>query len=199
LWTAAIYSTIPLARSIQKYVSANIGGEVFTYAVITCIVCGFGIVLYFLISKLKAKSIAQYMWLLLCGSIMIYYAIKLKKYPEEAVHLIEYSILSFVVFRALSYKIRDWTVYITTVLIVTVIGTFDELIQWITPTRVGHYKDVQLNAISGLIGVLVISLAVRPNQISQSVSRYSLKVLTTITVLSLTIIGFSLFVLIPDK
>jgi hypothetical protein len=139
------------------------------------------------------------MWLLLCGSIMIYYAIKLKKYPEEAVHLIEYSILSFVVFRALSYKIRDWTVYITTVLIVTVIGTFDELIQWITPTRVGHYKDVQLNAISGLIGVLVISLAVRPNQISQSVSRYSLKVLTTITVLSLTIIGFSLFVLIPDK
>jgi VanZ family protein len=188
-----------MARSMQKYISANIGRDFFTYAVITCIVCGFCIGLYFLISKLKVKNISQYMWLLLFSSIMIYYAIKLKTYPEEAVHLIEYSILPFVVFRALSHKIHDWTVYITTVLIVSVIGTFDELIQWITPTRVGHYKDVQLNAISGLIGVLIISLAVRPHKISQSVSKYSLKVLTTITVLSLTIIGLSLFVLIPDK
>ena len=130
---------------------------------------------------------------------MIYYTIKLKKYPEEAVHLIEYSILSFVVFHALSCKIQDWTVYITTVLIVSVIGTFDELIQSITPNRVGHYEDVQLNTISGLIGVLIISLGIRPAKISQSVSRYSLRFLTTTAILSLMIIGFSLFVLIPDK
>ncbi len=184
---------------MQKYVSANIGREFFTQAVIFCIVCGFCIMLYFMITKLKVTNITQYMWLLLLSSILIYYTLKLNKYPEEAVHLIEYSILSFFVFRALSCKVQDWTVYITTVLIVAVIGTFDELIQWITPSRVGHYEDVKLNAISGLIGVLIISLGFRPSKISQSVSRHSLRVLTTTAILCLTIIGLSLIVLIPDK
>jgi VanZ family protein len=199
LCTAVIYSTIPVARSMQKFISANIGREFFTHAVIFCIVCGFCIVFYFLITKLKVKNITQYLWLLLCGSIMIYFTLALKKYPEEAVHLLEYSILSFVVFRALSFKIQDWTVYISTVLIASVIGTFDELIQWITPDRVGHYKDIQLNTVSGLIGVLIISFGIRPAKISQSVSQYSRKFLITATILSLMIIGFSLFALIPDK
>ena len=184
---------------MQKYISANMGREFFTYAVIFCIVCGLCIVLYYLITKLKVKNITQYMWLLLCGSILIYYTVKLNKYPEEAVHLIEYSILSFLVFRALSCKVQDWTVYITTVLIVSVIGTFDELIQWVTPTRVGHYEDVQLNAMSGFIGILIISKVVRPGKINQPVSKSSLKLLTNITILTIIIIGLSLFVLVPDK
>lgn len=196
---SAIYSTIPVARSMQKFIYAHLGPEFFTYSVIAAITAGLLIICYLLITKLKVKNTSQYIWLIICGIILIYYTIKLRKYPEEAVHLIEYGVLSFFVFRALSYKIRDWTVYVTTVLIVSLAGTVDELIQWIIPSRVGHYKDVQLNAISGFIGILIISMGVRPGKINQPVSKYSLKVLTNITILTIIIIGLSLFVLIPDK
>ncbi len=189
---AAIYSTIPVARSAQKSIYAHFGPEFFTYLVITTIVACLLIICYLLITKLEVRNNSQYIWLIICGSILIYYALSLRKHPEEAVHIIEYGGLSFLVFRALSHRIRDWTVYAATILIVSLAGTVDELIQWIIPSRVGDYKDVQLNAISGFIGVLIISMGIRPKNIDQPVSKYSLKFLTTITIITVIVIGLSL-------
>lgn len=199
LFTAVIYSTIPLARTVQKSVYTHLGPEFFTYSVIFTVTASLAFMLYLLTAKLQAKNVSQYIWLIICGCLLVYYTVKLRKHPEEAVHLIEYGALSFLVFRALSFRIKDWTIYITTALIVSIAGTLDELLQWVTPTRVGHYKDVQLNAMSGLIGVLIISMGIRPAIIRQSVSRYSLKILINITVLAVAFIGLSLFLLVPDR
>jgi len=199
LFTAAIYSTIPVARSVQKLVYTHLKPEFFTYSVILTVTASLIFTIYLLITKLQVKSASQYICLITCGCILVFYTIKLRKYPEEAVHLIEYGALSFLVFRALSYRIQDWTIYVTTVLIVSIAGTVDELIQWVIPTRVGHYKDVQLNAMSAVIGVLIISMGIRPAIIKQSVSTYSLRILTYITILTITIIGLSLFILVPDN
>ncbi len=198
LCTAAIYTTIPLARSAQKFISNSVGREFFTYASLTTIISVFVLLIYILITKLKIRNIAQYIWLTLSASLFIYFTIKLNKYPEEALHLIEYGLLACFVFNALSHKIKDWTVYINTVLIVLMIGTCDELIQWIIPSRVGSYADVKINTLAGLISTLAISQGVRPAAINQPVTKHSKRVLIKTIILTLIVLGISLILLLPD-
>ena len=132
----AIFFTIPVARSIQKIISNTIGRDFFTYFVIFIVACGLAVMLYLFIIKFKVRKISQYAWLVICAGIYIFLTIKLDKYPEEAIHLIEFGLLSYFIFNALQYKIRDRAIYIITILIVLFIGTTDEVIQWITPQTV---------------------------------------------------------------
>jgi hypothetical protein len=137
-------------------VYASIGKEFFTFAVLLVVVFGLLASLYFLVFKFNVKNVSQYIWLVVSCSIYIYFIFQLKKHPEEAVHLIEYSLLTYFIFKALSYRIRDWTVYITPVLFVSFAGTLDEFIQWLLPSRVWDYKDIGINVLAGGIFMLAV-------------------------------------------
>ena len=67
LCTAFIFSTIPLARSMQKLVYTTVGKDVFTYAVIFIVCLCLAATLYFLIFKYRVKSSSQYAWLFFCA------------------------------------------------------------------------------------------------------------------------------------
>ncbi len=195
LCTAAIYSTIPLARSAQKFVYATLGREFFMYISLLAIIFSFAILTYYLIVKLKIRNIAQYAWLLLCAALFIYFTIQLKQSPEEAIHLLEYGLLAYFVFKALSIKTKDWTVYINTILIVLIFGSVDELIQWITPSRVGDFGDIKINALAGFISTLAIALGIRPSQINHPASRDSVVQLIKIAALASFILGICIYVI----
>ncbi|MBI5663461.1 MAG: hypothetical protein HZC49_00005, partial [Nitrospirae bacterium] len=123
LCTAAIFSTVPVARRVQRYVHNTIGSEFFTYTVLVIILSLFAVLLYFFIFRLNVKSKSQYAWLIMSSGFYIYTTLQLRKYPEEAIHLLEFGLLSYFLFKALSHRIRDWTVYISTILCVLFIGT----------------------------------------------------------------------------
>ncbi len=194
LFTILIYSTIPLARSFQKIIYASVGKEFFTYSVLFVIIAGLISILYALLFKLRVKSISQYIWLIISGGMFIFFTIHLSHYPEEAVHLLEYGLLAYLVFKALSHRVRDWTVYISAVGLTAFIGTGDEFIQWLVPTRVWDYRDVQINAAAGAFFLIAISKGIRPEIISQPVKRYSVKILAGIITLNLVFLGFCLSV-----
>ncbi len=192
LCAAGIFSTVPLARRVQRYVYFTIGSEFFTYLSLFIIISLLTALLYFFIFRLKVKSISLYVWLFISSGCYIYTTLQLRKYPEESVHLLEFGLLSYFLFRALSHRIRDRTVYITTILYVLFIGTMDEFIQWMTPGRIWDYGDIGINALAGVYFVLAVSKGIKPDIIHRRVKKISVNMLAGIIIINLFFLGLCL-------
>lgn len=192
LCTAVIFATIPLARSLQKLVYSTIGKEFFTYAVFFIICVSFAAAFYFLFFKYRIRNNSQYVWLFICAGIYIYYTAALREHPEEAVHFIEYGLLAYFFFRALSAKIRDRTIYLTVILFVSFVGTLDEFIQWMLPERVWDYRDIGLNTFSGAVLMFAVWRGIRPEIISGPVRKISIKIFCWILAANLIFLGLCL-------
>jgi hypothetical protein len=192
LCTLGIYSTIPLARGFQKLVYSSIGKEFFTYLVFFVIAAVLVILLYIFIFRLKIKSASQYITLIFCAGLYIFFTMQLGGHPEEAIHFLEYGLLSFFVFRALSHRIRDWTIYFTAAFLVMFLGMADEFLQWITPSRVWDYWDVGLNFLGGAIFLFAVWKGIKPSDISGPVRSLSVQVLVSVITLNLLFLVFCL-------
>jgi hypothetical protein len=181
-----------MARQVQKYVRDTIGMEYFTYMVLSIVLLLFAVLLYFFIFRLNIKLKSQYAWLIMSSGAYIYTTLQLRRYPEEAVHLLEFGLLSYFLFRAFSHRIRDWTVYITTSLCVLFIGMIDEFIQWVIPGRIWDYRDIGINALAGVYFVLAVGKGIKPEIICKPVKRTSVKILVGITTIILLFLGLCL-------
>jgi len=181
-----------LARSFQKLIYKSVGKEFFTYVVFFVIAAGLISVLYLFIFRLKIKSATQYISLIFCAGLYIYFTVQLGSHPEEAIHFLEYALLSFFVFRALSYRIKDWTIYVTAALLVMNLGTVDEFLQWMMPDRYWDYRDVGINFIGGAILLFAIWTGVKPPYISGPVKTHSIRVMVVIITLNLLFMGLCL-------
>jgi VanZ family protein len=147
------------------------------------------ILLYFLIYKLRIRNPSNYVWLSLVAALYTYFSIKLRNIPEEAVHFLEYGLLSFFLFKALSQQIKDKSIYITATLFALLIGTFDEILQWITPERYWDFRDAGLNALSGGLFQLAIWKVVRPKIISGKINPKSLRMFSSISAVCIVVLG----------
>ena len=192
LYSAMIFSSIPTVRGFQKFTYETAGKEFFIYSVLFVITAAVAMFLYILIFRLRARDISRYIWLLLCGGAYFYLAIILGKHPEESVHLIEYSLLALLVFRALNHRIRDWTVYLTSALMVALIGSIDEFMQWLTPGRIWDYKDLGINAAAGALLLFAVHKIIKPDSGSRPVEKFSVRLLAGTMTLDLILLGLFL-------
>jgi len=192
LCTITIFATVPVARSIQQFVYSTVGREFFTYAVLCIIGAGLATLLYLFIFKLKVKKVSQYIGLFICAGLYVYFTFQLREHPEEAVHFIEYGLLSYFLFKALSHRIRDWTVYLTAVLFVLLVGTTDEFMQWLMPRRYWSFKDVGLNMLSGGIFLFALWKGIKPKIICKPVKRFSVRMLIGVMTIDLIFLGLCL-------
>lgn len=192
LCSAGIFVTVPFARDLQIFVYNTAGKELFTYIVISVIGIGLALLLYSFFFSLRVKKASQYIWLFLCAGLYLYFTLKLKEHPEEAFHFLEYGLLSYFFFKALSQKIRDITVYITAGLFVLLVGTLDESLQWTIPRRVWSYGDIGLNIFAGGIFLIGIWKGIKPEIICKSARKKSVTILTGILTVNLLLIGLCL-------
>jgi hypothetical protein len=193
LWVAlcslAIFLTVPVARSIQRYVSDRWGRQLFGYFVLGVLALGCLGLLYYLFFKLRIRSLSKYAWLALISALYIYFTLQLWQKAEEAVHFLEYGLLSFFVFRALSFRIRDKSIYFTAALVCLLIGIFDEIIQWMIPERFWDFRDVWLNGLSGGLFQLAIWKVIDPKIISDKITLHSLRKLSIVFMICLLLLG----------
>jgi len=113
----------------------------------------------------------------------------LRNSPVEVTHFLEYGLLSILLFGALNHHIKDKTIYFNAALIILLIGTLDEIIQWIVPGRVWNFKDVKLNVISGGLIQLAIWQVIGPRSISEKINLKSLRIFSTAFACCLIILG----------
>ena len=83
----------------------------------------------------------------------------------EKVHILEYGLLAYLLYRAFRpaavRRAGDLSVPLLVLLWTTFAGTVEEGIQWWVETRTGEIRDVLLNALSGLCG-LVFAVSLEP-------------------------------------
>ena len=78
----------------------------------------------------------------------------------ELFHFVEYGLLACLFYRVWQWH-DDIRMFVLPLCATTVVGIADESLQWLVPTRVGELRDVTINAVAGVCGLL-FSIAVDP-------------------------------------
>jgi VanZ family protein len=193
LWVAlcslAIFLIVPIARTIQKFVSAHWGRALFGYAVLAATGVAFLSLVYFLIVKLKIRAPSNYIWLTAVAFLYIYYTLKLWRAPEQAIHFLEYGFLGYFLFRALSFSIRDKSIYLTAFLCGSLVGIFDEILQWMVPDRYFDFRDIGLNALAVGLFQVAVWKGIKPRIISEKIRPRSVRKASLLLAINLLILG----------
>ncbi len=200
LWSILIFISIPLARTIQNYVRNHWGEATFTYFVlITVVIAGALAVIHLLRrSTLTPISWKNYIYLAITATVFIGYTFRLSDNPEEAIHFVEYGILSLLLYRALVHRIRDSSIFLIATILGSIIGIIDETIQWITPERYWAYKDVWINFLAVALVQLGIAKGLSPSIVRPKLKRESLRYTIKFTILAVILLGLT-FLNTPER
>jgi hypothetical protein len=188
IWIGLIYVSIPFVRRLREAFTAHWPAELIGYAVIVLVIGAGAVTLASLQRRQVQIRLADLAWLVMLTGAAIGWTYRLMGRPEEAVHLLEYGILGVLLYRALADRIPDPTVYIAAILIGILVGTVDELIQWLIPGRFWDFRDIVLNggAVT-LVQMAIWQLDRRPVEAITSSSVRLLCRLAAIEVLLLTL------------
>lgn len=197
VWTLCIFSVIPIARLIQEYVYQTWGRELFTYGVISVIITVLAIAVIY-VYRFRLNSRTSYFWLIAVAGIFFTYTLDLgKRNPVESVHFILFGVLGVLVYRALTHRLKDSSIFIAGAIICGCIGIIDEFIQWMMPRRVWDVTDIGLNLLSAALVQVAISKGLRPAFILQGIRRENLRFMCSLTIAAAAVLGGSLLMTPP--
>ncbi len=192
LWQLFIYITIPLARTIQEFVRDHGGKNLF-------LVVTFGVLILAVVGIVRAVRCGIFRCrpegMLTLGVICGLFAVmtwNLRANPEESLHFVEYGVTSLLLFRALSHRFRDPSIYLLAAMLGCFFGIVDELIQWITPRRFFDFRDIGINVIAVLLVQLAIAIGIRPRSIQSPMRRTGFRCATSIAALNMLLLMFCL-------
>lgn len=151
-WTLAIYITLYPARPVCEFLKRTIPFELWINIFLAACLSGIAILFF---RKYKVTDFRGYVLLLITVSGYLY-GLATIPHPEEKIHFIEYGILAYLVFRALMLDHGKWEAYAGAFALTAALGWVDEGIQHLLPNRYYQTSDVVLNAVSGLLGLLLV-------------------------------------------
>lgn len=156
LMTSVVYATLYIARPICNFLRSNIpfldaaGNIILAIAAAAALGTAYNL-------KKRGLIIKDSTFYLLAGAVVVYALISWQvKLAEEKIHFFEYGILSFLIYRALAVDIKRAWVYPLAFILVFILGWVDEIIQYILPNRYYEFRDVAMNGIGGIIGLVFI-------------------------------------------
>lgn len=145
-WAATIYALIPLVRPIQRALLRVVEPGWITVAVLLAV----GLALTAAVARLRRRERAvrafDLAWLIAVAALAAWCAWALRRRPEEAIHLLQFGVLAALLYRAMRPAAPDPAILAATVLLGSLVGTVDEIIQWIVPGRFWDLRDVAVNA-----------------------------------------------------
>lgn len=191
LWTLLIFLTIPFARTMRNFVRDIWGMQAFEYLVIFIIVAAAAVAIAYLM-RLRVYSPGNYLWLFITSCLFVGSTIRLRDNPEEAIHFVEYGVLGLLLYRALTHRIRDGSIYFAAAIIGAIIGTADEAIQWVVPRRYWGLRDIGLNVFGVSLILVAIAKGLKPAIIADGLVPFSIKRVCRLAVVALLLLAGSL-------
>jgi VanZ family protein len=131
----------------------------------------------------KSHTVFNYLSLLLIGIIYAWFLNDMKESPIEALHFLEYGILSALLYRALRHHLNDKIIFFIATGLITLIGIGDELIQWMLPNRHWDFRDIGFNTLSGALIQLAIWFGIAPEILKYKIELKSLRCLKNLFLL----------------
>lgn len=156
LWTIVVYGTLYIARPVSAVFRRGIPNYgIFVNTIVLFLAVEALLIIYSLYKSGFFKK--GYTLILLFAAVTIYaLVISQVRLAEEKIHFIEYGLLSFLVYRALRIDIKGWWVYLLSFTLVFILGWVDEGIQYLLPNRIYDIRDVVMNGVGGVIGLVFI-------------------------------------------
>ena len=153
---ACIYLSLPIARPLSEFLRKHIPFRltIDLIAIVLVVSC-----IYVFYKKVALRKPSTYFFIMVLISVYTYFW-AMMKIPEERIHLIEYSFLAYLIFRAFRLDLAERPCYFSTLFLTSLFGWLDEGIQYLLPGRFYDLRDVGFNILGGLLGVL-ITLIVR--------------------------------------
>ena len=188
LWTLVIYCTIPFARRIQEFVSDRWGREMFTVVVLVAVLAVGAAALARCLRDGRPGRGRRLIWLGAVAAVTIHLAGRFTS-PEEALHFLEYGLLGVLAFRALAHRLDDAGIYLAAALVCAILGTFDEVIQWMTPRRFFDFRDIRLNALAGALALAAVWQGVVPPFVRRGFGPRSVRAACRLGVAQLLLLG----------
>ncbi|MDP8299207.1 MAG: VanZ family protein [Candidatus Tantalella remota] len=156
VYVILLYSFLGSAPAMWKSIDGFLGGKGVPAIYLVGALSVMSLLLYMIFVK-KDRSFNSYFRfvLFLCS----YFAVlKLAVYPAEKMHIIEYTLLSVLIYNALKVDLNPYEIslYLYGGFIAFMVGMGDEFIQGILPNRVFDARDIVLNIVSSALGFLII-------------------------------------------
>ncbi len=166
IWSGLIFLTVPYARDWFEFVRHHWGAEIVTYLVAACVVLVLAAAVALLRIR-RRKSVLGHAWLMGIAGIVIYRTFDLAAGAAvEAIHFLQYGMLSYLLFRALAHRVRDYGIYAAATIAGSIVGMIDETIQWLTPGRYFALQDIWLNFTAVALLQIALAAGIRPPSIS---------------------------------
>ncbi|KPL05968.1 hypothetical protein AMJ86_10280 [bacterium SM23_57] len=187
LWTAVIFLTLPYAPVWRDWIAEHLHEVVILIAVIAILLLVFIATMVRMIRR-KA-SFPDYVFYVL---IVIGYIYSLSRIDivVEQVHFVEYGLLAWFIISALRTDWKDSGQYLTTLLLISLVGIVDEYIQGVLVNRVGELHDVYLNILSGALALAWLRFCVK---IDETPSNWRTVFAMALPVAGLIILGIGIF------
>jgi hypothetical protein len=144
-----IYLTLPIMRPVLNFLYEALGKEALSIGVnglLALAIVSFSIYVYKSGFRMYPRLALIFLIMLAGGVVAMGLDI-----PEERVHFLEYGVLGLLVLKATGVGSIRFVLY--SVILVSLIGAVEELIQWSLPNRVGDMRDVLMNVFGGSLGI----------------------------------------------
>jgi len=191
LWTALIFAAVPYANAVQQWIRTQLGEGVLRSAMIALVAISAVAVMVLLVRWRGGLRLRGFLWILGISAFTLAWMSQLR-IAAEPIHVVEYGVLAVLAFRALSHHLRDRAVYLAAAALTALVGTFDELLQWLTPGRFWDLGDVGINAAFGVLVQLLIWQGIRPAAGAGRPHPRSLRVALRLIAVEVVVLGLSL-------
>jgi len=161
VYVAFVYSTIPALPQVWGVLREYTQDSIRYLGILAVAAVGAALCVR-VWHRVRRRRWTPYVAIALIGPVYVYLLRKYAVFPAERLHLVEYGFMGWFLFTALRLDMSTRSAYIASFLLTALIGAGDECIQWILPQRFFEMKDVQLNAVSGGLGLLVLRFVVQP-------------------------------------
>ena len=197
-WSGLTFVTVPFVRNAVDYVRRYWQAEVFTYFVATCVIL-VSVAAVALLIRRRQKSVAAYVWLVGIAGIVVYLIFDLKAgSPVEAIHFLQYGMLSLLLYLAFAHRVRDHSIYVAATITGSFIGMLDETIQWLSPGRFFGTEDIWLNFTAVALVQIALAVGIRPRSISGWPDGAGLRRLCRLGAIAIAYLGLC-FLNTPDR
>ena len=156
LYTVAIFFLAQYVPAFWSWMTAQFGTESAGNLVDRVVPIAGLVVLVLAIAFWRVRRPVTYLWLIAVSLGYFYLLTLYCEYPVERIHLLQYSLLAWVYYRALRLDTDYRTAIAGGAIAVLVVGVVDELIQHYLPDRSGTMADALLNWLAGGLGLIAL-------------------------------------------
>ncbi|MFQ6103720.1 MAG: VanZ family protein [Candidatus Glassbacteria bacterium] len=190
LFSIVILLTLPVGPLIRDFLYERFGMRSVIFFVAAVLTAGFVTALVHAFRKKGGLPLLQLFWFLLVG-YLYWIAIKRTfKVPIESIHFVEYGIVSLLMYRALRESFNETYIFLASFLLTYSLGIVDEFIQFLLPNRVGAFRDVLFNAVSGGLVQMLLWRGIMPEGLLKGLPARSFKLVGILASMNCLATGF---------